>query len=263
MVREKRFLMDVGIKDLPFPMKVISKSEPAGQSTIAGITINARIMREFEANWIDTFIKIVHSHKGKIGTETLQHNIMDYLHQLKATMVTIDFNYPYFAEKETPVTGEKGLVKYNCRYMAKASSVEDTAKIIFKIEVPVITTYPASVPEEKGGLFGQLSIVDIEIESRKNIFPEELVEIADRHALAPTYSFLSEKDQIHIIKKIHSEMKDSVVMTDEIKSDLSKNPDIEWYLVRTSNFGMLHSYSTFIGTEKSMWVPFSGYNETM
>jgi GTP cyclohydrolase IB len=263
MVREKRFLVDVGIRDLPFPMKVISKAEPEGQNTIAGITINARIMKEFEANWIDTFIKIVHQHKGKIGTETLRHNIMDYLHELKATMVKIDFDYPFFVEKETPVSKEKGLVKYNCRYTAKASSVEEKAKIIFKTEVPVITTYPASVPEEEGGLFGQLSIVDIEAEPKKNIYPEDMVALADRHALAPIYSFLSKEDQIHIIKKIHSELKDSVVMTDEIKSELSEDSNIEWYLVRTSNFGMLHTYSTFIGTEKSMWVPFSGYNEEL
>jgi hypothetical protein len=39
--------------------------------------------------------------------------------------------------------------------------------------------------------------------------------------------------------------------------------EIEWYSVKCSNFGMLHSYSTFIGTEKSMWVPSSGYEDTI
>ena len=53
MKDEKRFLVDVGMKDLPFPIKVESKANPDGQATIANISINARIMHEFEAGWID------------------------------------------------------------------------------------------------------------------------------------------------------------------------------------------------------------------
>jgi len=46
-------------------------------------------------------------------------------------------------------------------------------------------------------------------------------------------------------------------MVDEIKSELAHNHDISWYSVRVSNYGMLHSYSTVISTEKSYWIPFS------
>ncbi len=52
-------------------------------------------------------------------------------------------------------------------------------------------------------------------------------------------------------------------MIDEIKEDLSQLPEINWYAVRCSNHGMLHNYSTVIATEKSMWVPFSGYDEEL
>ena len=128
------------------------------------------------------------------------------------------------------------------------------------MEVPVITTYPASDPEKPGGLFGQLSIVVIEIQSGKEIYPEDLVEIVDRHALSPVYSFLTEEDQIFVIQKVHSEKRSSVVMTDRVKEELARSEGIDWYSVRCSNFGMLHSYSTVIGTEKSMWVPFSGHS---
>jgi hypothetical protein len=31
---KRRFLVDVGIKDLPFPMKVVSRNDPEGQHTI-------------------------------------------------------------------------------------------------------------------------------------------------------------------------------------------------------------------------------------
>lgn len=50
-------------------------------------------------------------------------------------------------------------------------------------------------------------------------------------------------------------------MTDEIKGELSRNRDIDRYSVRCFNFGMLHSYSTIISTEKCRGIPFSSYKE--
>jgi GTP cyclohydrolase I len=258
MKEDKRYLEDVGIKNLPFPMKVVSKVNKDGQSTIADISISARIMHEFEADWIDTFIQIVHNHRDRIGTKTLKVNIKDYAKHLKASSVKIDFQYPFFIEKRTPISKEKCLVRYLCNYSVKISEGVKP-KVIFKINIPCITTYPVS-SDQPGGLFGQLSIVVIETESKKDIYPEDLVALADRHALMPVYSFLTKDDQTFVIQKVHSQNKTSVVMVDEIKNELAHMRNVDWYAVNCSNFGMLHSYSTSIGTEKSMWIPGSSFD---
>jgi hypothetical protein len=99
MTEDKRFLVDVGMKNLPFPMKVLSKANPDGQQTVANISISARIMHEFEARWIDTFIGVLHQHRERIGTKTLRSNIADYVAKLSASRVNIDFDYPFFIEK--------------------------------------------------------------------------------------------------------------------------------------------------------------------
>jgi len=259
MPKEKRFLVDVGMNDLPFPMRVVSERDPKGQATIASISISARIMHEFEARWIDKFIEILHRHRDRIGPETLRHNIVDYLVELKASTVKVNFRYPFFIEKITPVSKEKCLVKYDCSYSAKVSSIDNKPKIIFEMSIPVITTYPASFLEKKEGLFGQLSIIHIELETLKDIYPEPIANMVDKHALVPVYSYLSQEDQKYLIHKIHSEAKSSVVTVDEIKNELTYNTDIDSYSVKCSNYGMLHSYNTIIGVEKSVWVPFSEY----
>ena len=259
MISEKKFLVDVGIAELAFPMRVISKAKAEGQHTIATISINARIMQEFEARWIDKFIQIVHAHRDKIGTETLKINIMDYLRELNASSVSINFEYPFFIEKKTPKSREKSLVKYLCNYSCRASSTADP-RIIFKMQIPCITTYPGSAPDKEGGLFGQLSVVHIEIETKMDFYPEDLVGLVDRKSLSPVFSYLTEKDQHAIIQKIHSKEISSVSMIQEIKNELAADSKIDWYLVRCFNYGMLHGFSTVITTEKSRWVPFSGYS---
>lgn len=44
------------MKDLPFPGKVTSWAYPDGQATIASISLNVRIMHEFQERWIGPFI---------------------------------------------------------------------------------------------------------------------------------------------------------------------------------------------------------------
>lgn len=203
MTKEKRFLADVGIKDFPLPMKVLSKAYPDGQSTVANISVNARIMQEFEAGWIDKVVQILHRHRGTIGTKALQQNIGDYIRELNATMVRIDFDYPFFVEKITPASKEKCVTRYLCTYSAKITSVE-SVKVLFKISIPVITTYPKSyVSESQKGLLGQLSTVVVETESSQDIYPEDLIDMVDRHSLVPMYSFLTDEDQRFVIQKIH------------------------------------------------------------
>jgi GTP cyclohydrolase I len=254
MAEEKRYLEDVGMKNLPFPMKVTSKAYPQGQLTIANISVSARIMHEFQAQWIDKFIQIVHSHRDTIGTSYLKTNIRDYLKGLGASAVKVDFEYPFFVEKVTPVSKEKCLVRYMCTFSAKVSAVRDP-RIQLKMEIPVITTFPESSVMLVHRPFGQLSAVIVEVESSKDVYPEDLVEIVDKHSLSGIYSFLTPEDQDFIIQRIHSNSKPSVVMVDEIKEELTHKDNVSWFSVNCSNFGMLHPYSTVIGTEKSMWIP--------
>jgi GTP cyclohydrolase I len=258
---DRRFLVDVGLRDLPFPIRAVSRSQADGQPTVASISINARIMQAFEARWIDRFIHILHIHRDNIGMSTLRGNLKDYILELEATALKIDFDYPFFVEKTTPVTGEKCLVRYLCQYSAKTHSVDEPAAVTFKIQVPCITTYPASDASSPRGLFGQLSVLDVAVRSQADVYPEEIVQLVDKHVLASVYSFLSEEDQRCIIEKVHSEEKTSVVVVDEVKQELARDRNIEWYAIDCSNYGMLHSYSTVIRTEKSAWVPFSGYDE--
>lgn len=250
MSEERRYLVDVGLQDLPYPVRVASRAHPEGQHTIASISISARINHSFEAGWIGKLITILHGHRDVIGTSTLKKNVQDYLDGLSATDVSATFTYPFFMEKLTPVSKEKCLVRYLCSYTAKASSFKP--RVAFKIQVPCLTTYPN---EPAGGLFGQLSSMTIETQSDGDILPEDLVDVVDAKALAPIYSYLTDPDEASIIAKVHSERRTSVQVIDDIEKALCDRKDIAWFSIRCANFGMLHSYTTLLGSEKSVWSP--------
>lgn len=253
-------MLDVGMQGLEHPMRVASRRDPQGQATIATINITARISREFQAQSIQKFIEIIQRHGEAIGTRTLRRNIIDYLRELQATAVTIDFSYPYFIEKAAPKSGLANLIRYKCTYSAKATASDDYPRLSFKIRVPALTTDPGSNPASDCGLFAQLSRVEIEVQPRNEVFPEDLVEIVDRQALCPIYPFLTSEDQSEVVQRVHSTRRSSVVMVDAIKEELARNSSLEWYAVRCENYSMLNPYSTLLTTEKSVWIPCSCYD---
>lgn len=171
----------------------------------------------------------------------------------QAEFVAIEIEYPVFVEKMTPVTTEPCIVEYRCGYSAVFPTVRNATTIMFRIRIPCITTYPVS-ETEKSGFLAQLSIVTIQTQSPSDLFPEDLVSTVDAHALAPIYSFLAVEDQKEIISRIHSKKRTSLVMIDEIRQELALDKRIDFFTVSCSNFGLLHSYSTLIGTEKG-WSP--------
>lgn len=261
MSSDKRFLVDVGIKGLPFPMRVRSRANPRGQATVADISISARIIQEFEARWIDTFIRVLHQHRNRIGTAWLAENTRDYLEALNASTVKIDLTCPLFVEKVTPKSNETCLVRYVCTYSSQLRSAHAKPTSRLRMEIPCITTYPSSSAALPGGLFGQLSIVTVEAEAKRSLYPEDLVDIVDRHAVAPVYSYLTDDDQSFIVERVHSLEKTSVVVADEVKQELVDNPAITSYAVHCSNYGMLRPYTTVLATEKNRWVPDSSWVE--
>jgi GTP cyclohydrolase IB len=252
MENDKRFLVDVGLKDIVFPIKAVSKYQKDGQNTIGKISIQAKIEEEFESEWINKFIQILHKHRDIIGTATLKKNIKDYFQELNAKMVRVDFNYPYFIEKKTPASGMLNLVWYNCTYSTKMTTYMEP-KTIFKIDIPVITTVPETLKMSPGSFAGQRSIVTVEIESYKEFYPETIVEIVEKKAISSFYNYLTEDDQNWLARKIQTTGKTNVALLDEIDKELKENEFISWHTLRCSNYNQLQSYSTFMTTERDVW----------
>ncbi len=262
MKKGRAFLVNVSIRELPFPIKVTSERDKNGQHTVANISIHARIMKEFEAEWIDKFIQVTHLHRDRIGIETMKTNIKDYVAALNANTIKIEMAFPYFVEKRTPKSNEPCLVKYNCTYTCQYPSIDSDVKTTFSIDCPVITSYPIeSFSPSKRGYYPQMSIIHIEVQPKKDITPEKLVTLADSKSLAPIYSFLTREDQLYLIGKTQENYQSSIDTLDEIRLELAKNENISWYSISSSNYGMLHNYSTFINLEKSYWVPGSYFED--
>jgi hypothetical protein len=52
---------------------------------------------------------------------------------------------------------------------------KEDPRMLFKTEIPSITTYPGSVSEKPGGVFGQPNNMIIKLVAKKDFFADDLV----------------------------------------------------------------------------------------
>ena len=250
---EPDMTFDTGIKNLPFPIRVVSREHPEGQQTVAEISVSARVSRKQEGDWINPIIRILHAHRDRIGASTLRANIMDYLLQMDAEMVRVDFKYPFFYEKKTPVSNEKCLVRYPCTYSAKVPSITQAPWMTSRVEILILTSFPTPACPPPV----QTSRLIIETESKKDIFPEDLVDMADRHALSPVYSFLTRADQDYLTRLFKTSHKSVEETLCGIHEDLCGNHDIAWHSIRCANRETLLTYETEMSADRKMLSPYA------
>lgn len=240
---------DVGVSDLPHPIRAPSRADSQGQPTVARISVEASVARQFEVDWIDRFVQVLHAHRERISTRDLRQDVGAYMEAFEARMVEVTLDYPFFVEKRTPQTGQKCLVKHDCTYSLVALSPAATPRVFFRITVPCITTGPSPDGRRRGSSVSQLSTVPLETESQRDVYPEDLVALVDRNALAPLYSFLAPEDREDILRRIRTQRRTSVEMVERVRGELAADPSLGFYSLRCLDSSFLHTYHTIIGEE--------------
>jgi GTP cyclohydrolase IB len=242
-----RTLADVGVADLPRPVRVPSRADPRGQPTVARVSVEASVAREFEADWVDRLLQVLHAHRDDVGTKALKREVGACVEALDASMVEITLDYPFFVEKQTPRTGQRCLVKHDCTYSVVALSPDATPRVFFAIAIPCITTGPSSGRRRGGASLGQSSTVTLRTESQRDIYPEDLVALVDRNALVPLYSFLAPEDRADVLQRIRTGWRTSVEMVGRIRSELAGDPGLGYFSVQCRDSSILHPYHTTVG----------------
>src|SRR3989339_242684 len=93
----------VGIKDIRHPFKVLDKSGGV-QHTIASFNMYVGLPHNFKGTHMSRFVEILNSHEREISVESFESMMRDMVKLLEAETGLIEMNFPYFINKEAPVS---------------------------------------------------------------------------------------------------------------------------------------------------------------
>ena len=114
-------LQKVGVKNLRYPVTVLDK-EHGTQPTIARVDIFASLPHHYKGTHMSRFIEVFNNHYTDIQMPTFLDMLEEVRKALEAETAFAEVSFPYFMKKGAPVTGQKSMMSYTCKYIGSVGT---------------------------------------------------------------------------------------------------------------------------------------------
>ncbi len=235
----------VGVKNIRYPITVLDKAKGI-QHTVASVNMYVDLPHKFKGTHMSRFIEILNKYKGNIAMKNFSKILKEVKKRLKARSAHIEVEFPYFIEKEAPVTKSKSLMEYNCRFCGSSNEIED---FYVGVVVPITTVCPCSKEISQFGAHNQRSIVTVNLRFKKFIWIEDIIQLVEECASCDLYSILKRPDEKYVTEKAYQNPMFVEDVVREIAKRLKKDPNITWFTVESENFESIHNHSAYAYVE--------------
>lgn len=243
-------LDQVGVGDLRHPIRVLDR-ERGTQDTVATFSMSVSLPHHVKGTHMSRFLEVLNEHRGEVTMRTLPGILESLKERLDAAGARIEVSFPYFLEREAPVSGAKGLMDYECSFIGELLDGEE-ADFFLGIKVPITTLCPCSKAISDYGAHNQRGYVEMEVRSRRAedgrsevIWIEELVEAAESSASAPVYPVLKRPDERYVTMQAHDNPTFVEDVVRNVAVRLMEDDRVAWFRVRAENQESIHNHSAF------------------
>ncbi len=246
----KIYIDKVGIKSLKFPV-VVQDKKHGTQNTIAEVNFYVDLPHSFKGTHMSRFVEILNDHSGALSTENVGEILEAAKKKLKALRAHLDLTFPYFIEKEAPVTGSKGVIDYECTISA-ASNGNERDDVVLTVRVPVTTLCPCSKEISEYGAHNQRSIVTVSVRLNSFIWLEELIKNIEEQASSEIFSLLKREDEKFVTETAYNNPAFVEDIVRSVTSVLSSDPRIDWFSVESENHESIHNHNAYAFVERNV-----------
>ncbi len=236
----------VGVKNIKYPITVLDKAKGI-QHTVASVNMYVDLPHRFKGTHMSRFIEILNKYKGDISIKNFSKILSEMKRKLKAKSAHLEVEFPYFIEKEAPVTKAKSLMEYICRFCGSSNEEED---FYVGIVVPITTLCPCSKEISDFGAHNQRSMVTVNLRFKKFIWIEDIIRLVEESASCDLYSILKRPDEKYVTEKAYKKPMFVEDVVREIASKLRKDKNIIWFTVESENFESIHNHSAYAFVER-------------
>lgn len=238
----------VGVKDIRYPIVVLDKHKER-QQTVARINMYVDLPHHFKGTHMSRFIEILNQYHGEISIErmdTMLHNMKEYL---EASSAHLELVFPYFIEKQAPVSGARSLMEYQCRMVG---SLDEDYDFMLGVTVPMTSLCPCSKEISARGAHNQRSAVTVEIRYADHIWLEDLITWVEACGSAPVFALLKREDEKALTERAYDNPMFVEDVVRAVTQRLYQVPEITWFRVACENFESIHNHSAYAMVERPM-----------
>lgn len=232
----------VGVKNLRYPIQIRDKDH-AVQSTIATIQLTVDLPHHFKGTHMSRFIEVLNSHGPVLHVDNIRNILEQLTKRLESDCAHVEFEFPYFLEKQAPVTQAKGLMDYTARFSATLEN--DRMDFVVTTIVPVTTLCPCSKAISARGAHNQRGQATLSVRCQRPMWIEDMIRLAEDSASSELYSLLKRPDEKAVTERAY----DHPVFVEDLVRNIAlrceEDSNILWYRVEAENFESIHNHNAY------------------
>ena len=237
-------LSRVGIKNIRYPVTVLDKRRGT-QKTVASINMYVHLPHRFKGTHMSRFVEILNEFRNEISVETFAKILSEMKRRLDTEEAHLEVDFPYFIEKEAPVTRTPGLMEYRC---GLHGTLRDRLDMVLLVTVPITTVCPCSKEISRYGAHNQRGEVRARIRFRGFLWIEDVIERLEESASSEVFSLLKRPDEKFVTERAYERPMFVEDVVRNAHEALRSMEEVVWFHVEAENFESIHNHSAYAAT---------------
>ncbi|AFI84008.1 GTP cyclohydrolase FolE2 [Methylophaga nitratireducenticrescens] len=243
-IKDKRHIAidKVGIKDIRHPV-VVSDRTTGEQHTVANFNMYVNLPHQFKGTHMSRFVEILNQHEREITVKSFHTMLGEMTERLDAESGYIEMDFPYFVNKEAPISKVRSLMDYQVSFIGEI--VNKKTSMTVKVIVPVTSLCPCSKNISDYGAHNQRSHVTLTVKTDSFIWIEDLIDLVEDEASCQIYGLLKRPDEKYVTEHAYDNPKFVEDMVRDVAARLNADDRIKAYTVESENFESIHNHSAY------------------
>jgi GTP cyclohydrolase IB len=237
----------VGVRELRYPIQVRDKARTL-QHTIATVSLMVDLPHHFKGTHMSRFVEVLNQFGPELHVVNVPRLLRALTERLDSKKAHVIFDFPFFLEKQAPVTKAAGMMDYQVQF--DASLVRGKVDFVVTVIVPVTTLCPCSKAISVHGAHNQRGEVKFAIRYKKPLWIEDMIRIVETSASSELYSLLKRPDEKAVTERAYEHPVFVEDLVRNIAARSNKEPNITWYKVEAENFESIHNHNAYALIER-------------
>jgi len=233
----------VGIKNLRYPITVRDRRD-GFQHTIASINMFVDLPHENKGTHMSRFVELLHLLRPDVSLDKFSVILDNMKKHLNAASAHLEMTFPYFIEKNAPVSTSPGLMDYTCSIRG-SSDANGRVDLVSEVVVPISSVCPCSMEISDNGAHNQRGEVKLCTRFKKFIWMEDMIELVESSASCDVFSVLKRVDEKSVTERAFANPKFVEDIVRDIAKKLNADDNITWFSVSAENFESIHNHSAY------------------
>ena len=238
-------IQKVGIKHVELPL-IIQRKNASNKVVYAEARVCVSLPKDYKGTHMSRFVEVLNEWRTKdlLGVD-IKGCLEKIIKKLHAQSGELEFNFKYFVDKKSPVTGLSAPMCYDCSFEGIMDG--DDYKFYLGVKVPVTTLCPCSKEISEYGAHNQRAMISVRVsyDETKHVWLEDLIELIESCASCPVYPLLKRQDEKFVTEKAWENPRFVEDVLREVVVKLREYPVIDDFEVDCEAFESIHNHSAW------------------